>query len=187
MNIVVKSAIINKRCSSLWLYDNMFTSQGIRILADNIGNNNTLQELFLDGNQILDIGVHYLSLILNHSTLTSLSLSENNITDQGAEYLAEILKTNRTLRRLWLYHNQIGDHGMKMFANILTKHNTTLEWLDLRSNKLITDVSVDALILMIESNHSLKKFWMEYCNLSYECKAKLRQLAKSKTNFELGA
>ncbi|CAF4985762.1 unnamed protein product [Rotaria sp. Silwood1] len=187
MNIVIESAIINKRCSSLWLYDNMFTSRGARILADNIGNNNTLQELFLDGNQILDIGVHYLSLILNHSTLISLSLSENNITDQGAEYLAEILKTNRTLRRLWLYHNQIGDHGMKMFANILTKYNTTLEWLDLRSNKLITDVSVDALILMIESNHSLKKFWMEYCNLSYECKAKLRQLAKSKTNFELGA
>ncbi|CAF3039019.1 unnamed protein product [Rotaria sp. Silwood2] len=187
MNIVVESAIINKRCPSLWLYDNMLTSQGARILADSIANNNTLQELFLDGNQILDIGVHYLSLILNCSTLISLSLSENGITDQGAEYLAESLKTNRTLRRLWLYHNQIGDHGIQMFADTLTRHNTSLEWLDLRSNKLVTDASFDSLILMLESNHSLKKFWMEYCNLSYEYKAKLRQAAKSKMNFDLGA
>ncbi|CAF4210182.1 unnamed protein product, partial [Rotaria sordida] len=134
MNIVVEGAIINKHCPSLWLYDNILTSQGAQILADSIGNTNILQELFLDGNQISDIGVHYLALILNRSTLTSLSLSENGITDQGAEYLAETLKTNRTLRRLWLYHNRIGDRGMQMFADTLTRHNTTLEWLDLRSN-----------------------------------------------------
>ncbi|CAF3319096.1 unnamed protein product, partial [Rotaria sp. Silwood2] len=187
INIIAEGAIINTRCSSLWLHDNMLIIQGTRILADSIENNNTLQKLFLDGNQIMDIEVHYLSLILNRSALTSLSLSENNITDQVAIDLAETLKTNRTLRRFWLYHNRFGDDGMQSFADTLTRHNTTLEWLDLRSNKLVTDASVDALILMLESNHSLKKFWMEYCNLSYECKAKLRQLAKSKTNFDLGA
>ncbi|CAM2698652.1 unnamed protein product [Rotaria socialis] len=187
MNIVVQGTIILKQCPSLWLYDNFITSQGVRILADSLRNNNTLQELFLDGNQISDIGVDSLSLILNHSALQSLSLSENGITDQGAEYLAEALKNNRTLRRLWLYHNQIGDHGMQSLTSALTHNNTTLEWLDLRCNKLVTNASVDTLILMIESNQSLKKFWMEYCSLSYECKAKLRQLAKSKANFELGA
>ena len=71
-----------------------------------------------------------------------------------------------------------------MLADTLTRHNTTLEWLDLRSNKLVTDASVDALVLMVESNQSLKKFWMKYFNLSYASKANLRQLAKSKTDFD---
>lgn len=187
MNGVVQDALIDNKCSSLWLHDNIFTFEGVRTLADSILINNTLQELFLDGNQISDMGVHYLSLILNDSALVSLSLSENSITDEGAKDLAEVLKTNKKVRYLWLYLNRIGDQGVQIFANVLTHYNTTLERLDLRSNKLVTDASVKHLLLMLESNESLRIFWMEYCNLSYECKAKLRQTAKLKNNLHFGA
>lgn len=187
ITIIVENPIIKKHCTSLWLHDNMLTSQSTRVLADSLRNNNILQELFLDGNSILDAGVYHLSLVLNNSSLISLSLSECGITDVGAMYLAENLKTNQTLRRLWLYHNQIGDQGMQAFAEALTRYNTTLEWLDLRSNKLVTDASVCSLVLMVESNQSLKKFWMEYCSLSYASKTRLRQLARPKTDFDLGA
>ena len=69
MDSVVQEAIIKRRCSSLWLHDNVLTSERAQILTDSIRNNYTLQELFIDGNQLSDTGAQTLSLILNYSAL----------------------------------------------------------------------------------------------------------------------
>jgi len=105
----------------------------------------------------------------------------------GAQHLAEMLKTNTTITRLWLFHNEIGDRGVKLLADVLAYDNQTLQWFDLRLNKSVTDSSFDCLCNMLKYNQTLKKFWMEYCNLSRPMKAKLREIGQAKEDFDIGA
>ena len=85
------------------------------------------------------------TLSINNNVLKKLNLLNNGITDNGAEYLAVMLKTNKTLTELNLLGNEISDEGVAMLANALQHYNSTLEDLDLASNTLISDASVDFL------------------------------------------
>jgi Ran GTPase-activating protein (RanGAP) involved in mRNA processing and transport len=189
MDIVVKQAIIKKQCTALLLNDNLITSEGATILANALHNNTTLEELNLWNNQLSDSGVYSLTQVLsaNNSTLRSIGLGQNHISDIGAQHLAEMLKTNTTITRLWLFYNEIGDQGIKLMADVLAHDNKTLQWLDLRLNKSITDLSSDSICNMLKNNRSLKKYWMEYCNLSRPMKAKIREIGQAKEDFEIGA
>ncbi len=164
MEIVAKEAITKKQCTVLLLNDNLITSAGVTTIANALHNNSTLQELNLWNNQVSDVGVHSLAQALSddNSTLQSLALGQSGITDVGAQHLAEMLKINTKLTRLWLFHNDIGDSGVQLLADALAHDNKTLQWLDLRLNKSVTDSSFDSLVSMLQQNCSLKKFWMEY-------------------------
>jgi Ran GTPase-activating protein (RanGAP) involved in mRNA processing and transport len=189
IDIVVKQAIIQKQCTVLLLNDNVITAEGAAMIANALYNNTTLEELNLWNNQVSDLGVQSLSqaLLMNNSVLRSIGLGQNRISDVGAQHLAEMLKTNTTLTRLWLFHNEIGDRGMKLLADVLANDNKSLQWFDLRLNKSVTDSSFDSLCNMLKSNRSLKKFWMEYCNLSRPMKAELREIGQAKEDFDIGA
>jgi Ran GTPase-activating protein (RanGAP) involved in mRNA processing and transport len=189
IEIVVKHAIIQKQCKVLLLNDNLITAKGATIIAKALYNNTTLEELNLWNNQVSDLGVYSLSqaLSVNNFTLRSISLGQNRISDVGAQHLAEMLKTNTTIIRLWLFHNEIGDRGVKLLADVLAYDNKTLQWLDLRLNKSVTDSSFDSLCNMLKCNQKLKKFWMEYCNLSRPIKAKIREIGQAKEDFDIGA
>jgi Ran GTPase-activating protein (RanGAP) involved in mRNA processing and transport len=189
MEIVVKQAIVEKECTVLLLHDNLITSEGVTIIANALHNNTTLQELNLWNNRASDIGVNALARALsdNNSALRSLGLGQNGITDVGARDLAEMLKINTKLTRLWLFYNEIGDQGVQLLADALARNNQSLQWLDLRLNKSVTDSSFDSLVLILKQNRSLKKFWMEYCNLSRPVKAKLRETGQEKEDFDMGA
>jgi hypothetical protein len=151
MKIIIEKAIINKKCSELHLQNNKITSNGALIIASGLQNNITLQKLWLDSNNISDIGVHSLTKILseNNSSLKMLGLNSNNITDEGARHLAEMLKINKTLTFLRLTQNSITDQGVQYLANA---HNNILESIDLSSNTFITDLSIDYLVQMIIRN-----------------------------------
>lgn len=189
MTDVVKRVIRLKLCRVLLLNDNHISERGASILASGLETDDYLFELNLWNNPLGDAGVHHLASVLTHknSTLRSLALGDNGIQDEGATDLAEMLKENRTLIRLWLFHNNIGDRGMMNLTDTLEKHNNHLQWLDLRLNKLVTDASIDSLTNMLEKNKGLTKFWMEYCSLTPPMKKKLRELARKKNNFEIGA
>jgi Ran GTPase-activating protein (RanGAP) involved in mRNA processing and transport len=189
MDIVVKQAIVQKQCTALLLNDNLITSKGADIIANALYNNTTLEELNLWNNQVSDLGVFYLSKVLSvgNFTLRSIGLGQNGISDVGAQHLAEMLTTSRTITRLWLFHNEIGDRGVQALADALAHQNKSLQWLDLRLNKSVTDSSFDALADMLKNNQSLKKFWMEYCNLSRPVKAKIREIGQAKEDFDIGA
>ena len=188
MDIVVQQAIIEKQCRVLLLNDNCITAEGATTIAKALWKNTTLEELNLWNNQVSDLGVESLSrALMNNSFLRSLGLGQNRISYVGAQHLAEMLKSNSTIVRLWLFHNEIDDQGVKALTDVLANHNQTLEWLDLRLNKSVTDSSFDSLSHMLESNRSLNKFWMEYCNLSPPIKAKLRLIGQAKDNFDIGA
>jgi Ran GTPase-activating protein (RanGAP) involved in mRNA processing and transport len=168
MKIVISQAIINQQCTKLKLVGNQITESSASILADALFNNKTLKRLSLWNNQVRDKGVQSLSnaLSVNECSLIRLDLSQNDITDEGARYLAQMLKTNRILTHLSLSNNKISDKGVKFLANALQNRNKTLEVLSLTENKLLTDASIVFLVNMFQHNRSLKKLWINDCNLS---------------------
>lgn len=187
METIIKQALIGKECTRLDLGYNMITSQGISILADALKQNTTLEELDFHNNRVSDLGVHSIAEVLsaNKSIVKALGLGSNGITDKGVEHLAEMLKTNRTITWLALAGNQIGDHGVKLLAKTLAHENSSLIVLSLHVNKSISDASIDAIVYMLQHNKSLRKLWMQDCNLSEDGKIKLRNAAKLRQNFYL--
>jgi Ran GTPase-activating protein (RanGAP) involved in mRNA processing and transport len=187
MELVCKTAIIDKQCRKLRLENNDITAKGIRILAEALYGNITLVELHLSNNCISDMGVHALAQVLsiNNSTLKCLEIHSNNITDEGAEYLAEMLKTNKTLSLLGLNSNQISDWGVHLLTSAITCYNETIQRLYLASNTLITDISLDNFVEMLTYNRSLQALSLNDCSLSTDAVKKLKQVVASNTNFIL--
>ena len=185
MKIVVKQAVVDKQCQLLSLQSSKITSLGVLMLAEALNNNQTLETLYLSNSHISDHGVRFLvdALSTSRNTLKTLVLQQNEITNQGVQYLAQMLQTNATLLWLYLGENQISDDGVRMLAGALTNGNTTLEMLVLSSNKFLTDRSVDYLLPMIKNNNSLKKLWMENCNLSQHGKKALAKIQQEKKDF----
>jgi hypothetical protein len=187
MPIVVQQAVIDKQCTRLRLSDNKITAQGVAVLTEALHNNTILEGLYIFNNHMADKGVYLLTQVLseNKSALKTLSLGWNDITDEGANYLAEMLKTNRTLIELWLPWNRISDRGVQLLANALIHHNTSLQRLSLDLNKLVTDLSVNILVDVLNHNQSLTALYVRECKLSKAGKAKLHEVEKSKKNIEL--
>ncbi|CAF2058580.1 unnamed protein product [Rotaria magnacalcarata] len=185
MEIIVKQTIIIKQCSFISLQFNKFTSIGISILAGALTDNDTLETLNLGNNYISDSGVYFLATILavNNHTLKTLVLQKNRITDRGAKYLARMLETNQTLLWLYLGENEISDEGVRILTQTIENQNHTLELLVFSGNKLVSDLSVDYLLQMIEHNQSLKKLWLDDCSLSETGKQRLAKIPESKKDF----
>jgi Ran GTPase-activating protein (RanGAP) involved in mRNA processing and transport len=185
MEIIAEQAIYNKQCKLLSLQSNKITSIGAGILADALNNNTTLETLYLTNNYISDDGIDSLVNILSvhNNTLKTLVFQKNRITDKGAKHLAELLKTNQTIIWLYLGENDITDEGIRVLAKTIETQNNTLEMLVLSSNKLLTDASIDDLLQMIEHNQSLKKLWIDDCNLSDASKQRLNKIQQSKKDF----
>ena len=182
---IIEHAMVDRQCQLLSLQSNKLTSVGLSLLADALQDNTTLETLHLGSNCISDDGVHSLSRIMTNSnrTLQTLLLQDNQITDRGVKHLADMLQRNRTLLWLYLDSNDITDRGIRMLAESIGKYNSSLEMLVLSSNSRLTDSSADELLRMIECNRSLKKLWIENCNLSERSKKALRQLQHLKTNL----
>ena len=96
-----------------------------------------------------------------------------------------MLKTNRTLTHLWLQQNEIADRGIRLLAGVLARQNWSLQVLILFSNKFISDLSVPALIEMLQLNRSLQKLVIDDCNFTSTGEEKLQEVVKSKKDFEL--
>jgi hypothetical protein len=187
MDIVVKQAIINKKCKELWLQSNKITSTGVSIIAKGLNNNATVEVLILHDNQLCDLGVQSLTkvLSLNNVILKVLGLESTGITDEGAGYLAEMLKTNKTLTSLGLGENDISNRGVQLLANALSQHNNTLQELYLLKNKVVSDLCIDSIIQMLKHNRTLNRLWIDDCNLSSKGKEKLRQTTHTRNRFSL--
>jgi hypothetical protein len=187
MNIVVKVAINEKKCTELWLEKNQITSIGASIIANALNNNITLVWLSLSSNHVCDNGVRALAktLTFHNSSLSTLALHSTGTTDKGAEYLAEMLKINKTLTELTLSGNEIGNRGIRLLATALTHHNNTLKRLYVSKNILVNDSSIDSLVQLFEYDRNLQELWIENCNLSSHGKQRLQCKAESKTSFIL--
>jgi Ran GTPase-activating protein (RanGAP) involved in mRNA processing and transport len=178
MEIVTKSAIVDKQCINLFLSSNEITSEGVSIIASVLDNNKTLGVLWLPNNHVSDKGVYSLTRILSLDTsiIRSLSLANNGITNEGAQYIAEILKKNTSLTLLRLDNNDIGDKGMEALSNTLAQDNNILQELSISNNKLISDSSVDSLVHLLENNGSLRNLEMTGSSISETEKTRLKSI-----------
>lgn len=187
MELLVKELLVNKQCTELSLNSNNITQRGASILADGLRKNKTLLSLKLNGNQVSDKGVSAIAKTLEaaNQTLETLDLGSNDITDQGAIYLGEMLKTNTTLTNLDLSMNRLGERGVRHLVSALDGDNTGLKRLSLRTNKSITDSSVDWLATMIRCTKFLDTLDVANCSLSSTSKEQLQKAISSKRAFSL--
>ncbi|CAM2705335.1 unnamed protein product, partial [Rotaria socialis] len=156
MKIVANELLqVNKVVTTLYLQANQIGDVGAQFLADALRVNTTLTRLDLYTNQIGDSGAQYLGEALKtNKSLTLLQLQTNQIGDSGAQYLADALKVNKTLNILCLHENQIGDTGAQHLGNAL-KTNQTLTELRLYTNK-IGDSGAQYLGEALKTNQSLQ-------------------------------
>ena len=96
-----------------------------------------------------------------------------------------MIKINKTLTHLYIGENNINDYGVQLLTDAIQNSNTSIKYLDLSSNKLLTDESIDSLIQMIKNNQSLNKLYLYNSNFSEEGKQMLKTLEQSKKNFKV--
>lgn len=149
--MIMKKIIKKRKATSLTLTSNKITADGIRILVNSLKKN---------------------------KNFTHLILSSNPIGDEGIKYLIELIENNRNLYHLSLSDTNITDHGIELLTNLLRLNSTSLRCLDLRSNQLITDLSIDFFLEIVENNQILSACRLDNCGLSQQGKEKLRE-AKS--------
>ncbi|CAF3576735.1 unnamed protein product [Rotaria socialis] len=208
MQIVIREAIVTKKCTRLCLQNNDITVAGMSMIAEAMHKTTTLEELDLGHNHLTDTDLYPLARELSanetehvvqwkccgivkmkdidKAPVKVLNLSNNNIGDEGVRHLVEVIKRKRTLTALHLNGNQISDEGVKLLASALCRPGTNLQKLYLHNNKRITDLSVDVLISMLKGNQSLNTLWLIECTLTSGGRQKIFQEADaSKQNFYL--
>ncbi|CAM2705337.1 unnamed protein product, partial [Rotaria socialis] len=160
MKIVANELLqVNKVVTTLYLQANQIGDVGAQFLADALRVNTTLTRLDLYTNQIGDSGAQYLGEALKtNKSLTLLQLQTNQIGDSGAQYLADALKVNKTLNILCLHENQIGDTGAQHLGNAL-KTNQKLQILHLYQNQ-IGDTGAEYLADTLKSNQNLTQLYL---------------------------
>jgi hypothetical protein len=163
------------KCSGLILRDNSLTSDGVKMIVD--------------------------ALIVARMNLKYLSFSNNSdIGDAGVEHVVRLLQKNRTIVFLALPNTGMTDRGVRLLADVLCNGNADsdadtdsssppppLEKLYISFNKLITDESMEAILQILEQNHTLKLLSVEHCSLSDRVRKRLRQMGSKmkKKKFSL--
>jgi len=195
MATVTKYAILEKQSKGLNLWGNRFTDISISTLASVLNENQTLRELDLSYNRLLDKGVRIISkvLSLDNCLLKEIDLSSNRITDKGVKDIADMLRKNNTLERLLLNDNQITNDGLILLAKALAD-NKKLKQLKLEQsppkqsthepNPRITRTGVERILDLLKDNHTLKEIYLKG-HVNKEIKTELEEEAAFKTNIFL--
>ena len=127
---------------------NHLSNQSADGIAVVIGNNCSLQQLWLDGNDLLTRGVVRIASALKKlSSLRILSLCSNGITDDAAEEISNVITSNVLLVDLLLGNNQLEAIGVCKIAIALTRKLLNIKKLDL-SNNLIIDTAEELAVTL---------------------------------------
>ena len=99
---------------------NHISSKSCDDIATIIDSNRLLEQLWLDGNQLLSIGISKLTKTLkNHFKLRLLSLFSNGITNNAGKDISVIITSNTCLEDLMLGRNPIQSSGFCKFSKEL--------------------------------------------------------------------
>jgi len=131
---LAQALVTNTSVKGLWLKRNPIGEEGARHIAFVLKTNRHLRTLDLVNTQIGTAGLKAVceTLAADNQTLERLYLGGNQINAEGAGYLARMLHTNKTLKALLLNVNELGDEGGCILADAM-RHNDTLEELGLAS------------------------------------------------------
>ena len=109
-----------------------------------------LETLLVDMNEITKVGVAEIcKAVKSTRTLVNLSLGVNNLTDPSAKLIAELIRTH-PMEKVSVNHNQFTKKGVAYLADAIAE-SITLEHLDLRGNRKITNASAVVGLFMTSS------------------------------------
>ena len=164
---VIKLAKALKKLSSLKvldLDDNNIPEEAAVELSAAIRANNSLEKLWLFGNNLGSSTVMIVNALKEVTTLTELNLNNNrNRSEEFAPALTSIISANESIETLLLSDNNLNDDGIIKIAQSLCKH-TKLKMVNLQSNN-ITEKSAEALASIISSNTGLEELYLGYSTI----------------------
>lgn len=108
-------------------------NKGIELLSKALKKNETLQHIYLDGNELSDEGIKCLADVIKvNKTLKKMSLNDNDISDEGIKIMADAMKVNTTIHELCLSDNGFSEEEARGACTLLANeslevHLTTLE------------------------------------------------------------
>ena len=117
-----------------------------------------------------------------------LEIYNTSLDSKCVSILSEILKTNKTIKRLRLHSSSLTG-GIKQVSDSLF-NNKTLEQLVLYHVTDITDEDITHLSTMLSSNTTLKVLYLSYCNITdngvqYICEGLTKN--QTLTKLEIGS
>ncbi|XP_059847009.1 leucine-rich repeat-containing protein 34 isoform X3 [Hypanus sabinus] len=145
----------NKTLRFLDLRCNQISCDGAKFLAELLRHNTPLKILDLAANRIGDDGLVYISEALRYlnDQLIALSVTSNCITGIGLVTFANVLKSNATLKNIYIWGNVLDESACSEFANLLKVG---------RLKPRQTDVSpywIDGQVYLAEVSHGLQMFY----------------------------
>lgn len=166
----------NTELRELWL-GGQIGDPGAEYLARAVLQSPWLQTLNLGGNRIQDDGARALAHALQrHPGVAKLSLSYNRISSAGAAALAAALATNGVITHLDLENNLIGD-GVFAIADMLRTHRTLCRVY--LSNNAIKEEGLFALVPALRANGGLTQVYLDGNAESMEAREALRDAWRS--------
>ena len=96
--------------------------------------------------------------------MRSLYIQHTSLDSKCVSILSEILKTNKTIKKLWLHSSSLTG-GIKQVSDSFF-NNKTLEKLWLYNVTGITDEDMTHLSTMLATNTTLKELWLSNCNIT---------------------
>ena len=126
------------------IYNTKITKAVILLLSHKITNNTSLEALWISSDSINDDGVIALTQsLINNKTITHLYLNNNpDITSTSAQSLAELLLYNHTLSDLSLFDTNIDTDGVLVLMESLRTNNTLRRlYLDKKHKQTCTSLS----------------------------------------------
>jgi len=125
---------------SLDLTGNSIGHQGMQTLSPILGENRTIESLYVGINNIGPEGAAHLAFAIKRNyTLRCLHINDNKIGPNAASLLFDQLRDdNRTLKNLNLAGNNIGTQGAGDLTAVLTQ-NAVLTHIDLSGNRIDSD------------------------------------------------
>ncbi|WP_310481877.1 hypothetical protein [Chamaesiphon sp. VAR_48_metabat_403] len=163
--ILAKTLETNTTIASLLLGTNGIGDTGVKSIAQLIDRNENLEVVYLGCNAISGAGIETLSKSLtDNSAVTGLWLKRNPIGVEGAEHIAKMLQTNTGIQIIDLVHTRIGKVGLKAIADALIKTNRTVKRLYLGGNDLDSDDAY-LLADLLKSNSSIEALFLNVNHL----------------------
>ena len=175
-----------KYISSLTVLDLSFNnigSQSAESVAEVINCNPKLEQLWLDGNGLLDVGVKQIFHALKYATdLRILSLCSNGITDDAAEELSNVIFSNNHLGDLSLGSNKLQPEGICKIVYAL--NYCKLSKLDLFHNKVGKNAA-EKLAITISNCYTLKELYLSDSMLGTKGAVKIFESLKHKSKLQV--
>ena len=149
-----------------------------------IYSNPTLEQLWLDGNGLLDTGVIQICRALKHvNKLRVLSLCSNGISDDSAEELSAAISSNDLLEDLLLGSNNL--QHVRICTIVHSLNNLVrLRKLDLFHNG-VTAEAADELAVIISNCHALQELYLSDNMLGTTGAVKIFKSLKHKSKLQV--